>query len=165
VRGDLLGAAEHGDRNRPGGPALDLPQSLHNPDTRAVERERRTVPALSPFAEAMGYARVVRIGPHAYVSGTAPIMPDDADPPPDAYGQTRRCLQIALSALAEVGVLVDHVVRTRVMVTRAEDFPEIARAHGEFFRDVLPVSTGYVVAALLDPRWLVEIELEALVPE
>jgi enamine deaminase RidA (YjgF/YER057c/UK114 family) len=129
-----------------------------------MERERRTVPAVSPFAEAMGYARVVRIGPHAYVSGTAPIMPDDADPPPDAYGQARRCLQIALSALAEVGVLVDHVVRTRVLVTHAEDFPEIARAHGEFFHDVLPVSTGYVVAALLDPRWLVEIELEALVP-
>src|SRR4029453_4050019 len=156
-----------------------------------MERERRTVPAVSPFAEAMGYARVVRIGPHAYVSGTAPIMPDDADPPPhpygptrpllqiaprplarghpapppDAYGQTRRCLQIALSALAEVGVLVAHVVRTRVMVTRAEDFPEIARAHGEFFHDVLPVSTGSVVAALLDPRCLGGIELEALVPE
>jgi enamine deaminase RidA (YjgF/YER057c/UK114 family) len=91
-------------------------------------------------------------------------MPGDADPPPDAYGQARRCLQIAIEALADVGVLIDHVVRTRIMLTRAEDFPEIARAHGEFFRDVLPVSTGYVVAALLDPRWLVEIELEAVVP-
>ena len=127
--------------------------------------ERRIVPAVSPFAEAAGYSRVVRVGQHAFVAGTAPIMPGDADPPADAYGQTRRCLQIAIEALADVGVLVDHVVRTRVMVTRAEDFPEIARAHGEFFRDVMPVSTGYVVAALLDPRWLVEIELEALVPE
>jgi enamine deaminase RidA (YjgF/YER057c/UK114 family) len=127
--------------------------------------ERRTVPAVSPFAEAAGYSRVVRVGPHAFVAGTAPIMPGDADPPPDAYGQTRRCLQIALEALAEVGVLIDHVVRTRIMLVRAEDFPEIARAHGEFFRDVRPVSTGYVVAALLDPRWLLEIELEAVVPE
>jgi enamine deaminase RidA (YjgF/YER057c/UK114 family) len=92
-------------------------------------------------------------------------MPDDADPPTDAYGQTRRCLQIALSALADLGVLVDHVVRTRIMLTRAEDFPEIARAHGEFFQDVRPVNTSYVVAALLDPRWLLEIELEAFVPE
>jgi enamine deaminase RidA (YjgF/YER057c/UK114 family) len=129
-----------------------------------MESERRTVPAVSPFAEAAGYARVVRIGSHAYVAGTAPIMPDDADPPTDAYGQTRRCLQIALTALADVGVLVDHVVRTRIMLTRAEDFPEIARAHGEFFRDVMPVNTSYVVAALLDPRWLLEIELEAVVP-
>ncbi len=127
--------------------------------------ERRIVPAVSPFAEAAGYSRVVRIGPHAWVAGTAPIMPGDADPPPDAYGQTRRCLQIALEALADVGVLIDHVVRTRIMLIRADDFPEIARAHGEFFRDVRPVNTSYVVAALLDPRWLLEIELEALVPE
>jgi enamine deaminase RidA (YjgF/YER057c/UK114 family) len=127
--------------------------------------ERRTVPAVSPFAEAAGYSRVVRVGVHAFVAGTAPIMPDDADPPPDAYGQTRRCLQIAFEALAEVGVLVDHVVRTRIMLTRPEDFPEIARAHGDVFRDVKPVNTSYVVAALLDPRWLLEIELEALVPE
>lgn len=127
--------------------------------------ERRTVPAVSPFAEAAGYARVVRIGPHAYVAGTAPIMPDDGDPPPDAYGQTRRCLQIALTALTDVGVLADHVVRTRIMLTRAEDFPEIARAHGDVFREVRPVNTSYVVAALLDPRWLLEIELEAFVPE
>jgi enamine deaminase RidA (YjgF/YER057c/UK114 family) len=127
--------------------------------------ERRTVPAVSPFAEAAGYSRVVRVGPHAFVAGTAPIMPDDADPPPDAYGQTQRCLQIAFEALAEVGVLVDHVVRTRIMLTRPEDFPEIARAHGDVFRDVKPVNTSYVVAALLDPRWLLEIELEALVPE
>ena len=126
--------------------------------------ERRTVPAVSPFAEAAGYSRVVRVGPHAFVAGTAPIMPGDADPPADAYRQTRRCLQIAIEALADVGVLVDHVVRTRIMLVRAEDFPEIARAHGEFFRDVLPVNTSYVVAQLLDPRWLLEIELEAVVP-
>jgi enamine deaminase RidA (YjgF/YER057c/UK114 family) len=126
--------------------------------------ERRIVPALSPFAEAAGYSRVVRVGAHAFVAGTAPIMPGDADPPTDAYGQTRRCLQIAIEALADVGVLVDHVVRTRIMLVRAEDFAEIARAHGEFFRDVLPVNTSYVVAQLLDPRWLLEIELEAVVP-
>jgi enamine deaminase RidA (YjgF/YER057c/UK114 family) len=124
---------------------------------------RRLVPAVSPFAEAAGYSRVVRVGEHAYVAGTAPIMPDDADPPPDPYGQTRRCLAIALDALAEADVAAEHVVRTRIMLTRAEDFPEIARAHGEVFRDIRPVNTSYVVAALLDPRWLLEIELEAQV--
>src|SRR5512144_3000130 len=124
--------------------------------------DRRIVPAVSPFAEAAGYSRVVRVGAHAFVAGTAPIMPGDADPPPDAYGQTRRCLQIAIEALAAAGVLVDHVVRTRIVLVRASDFPEIARAHGEFFRDVRPVNTSYVVAALLDPRWLLEIELEAV---
>ncbi|HEY7018396.1 MAG TPA: Rid family hydrolase [Gaiellaceae bacterium] len=126
---------------------------------------RQTVPAVSPFAESAGYSRVVRVGQHAFVAGTAPIMPDDGDPPSDPYGQTHRCLEIALAALAEVGVSAADVVRTRIMLTRAADFPEIARAHGEVFRDVLPVSTGYVVGALLDPRWLVEIELEAVVAE
>lgn len=120
---------------------------------------------MSPFAEAAGYSRVVRIGPHAWVAGTAPIMPADADPPADAYGQARRCLEIGLDALAEAGAAAEHVVRTRIMFTRADDFAEIAAAHGEVFRDVRPVNTSYVVAALLDPRWLLEIELEAFVPE
>jgi len=119
---------------------------------------------VSPFAEAAGYSRVVRVGAHAYVAGTAPIMPGDADPPADPYGQTRRCLEIALDALAEAGVEPQHVVRTRIMLTRAGDFPEIARAHGDVFRHIRPVNTSYVVAALLDARWLLEIELEAQIP-
>jgi enamine deaminase RidA (YjgF/YER057c/UK114 family) len=127
--------------------------------------KRQVVPAVSPFAESAGYARVVRIGPHAWVAGTAPIMPSDADPPPDAYGQTRRCLEIAIAALGEAGASAADVVRTRIVLTSAEDFPEIARAHGEVFRDVLPVNTSYVVAQLLDPRWLLEIELEAFVAD
>ncbi len=126
--------------------------------------DRQLVPAVSPFAEAAGYSRVVRVGKHAYVAGTAPIMPDDADPPTDPYAQTRRCLEIGLDALAEAGVEAAHVVRTRIMLIRAEDFAEIARAHGDVFRDIRPVNTSYVVAALLDPRWLLEIELEAQLP-
>ncbi|MGZ6729248.1 MAG: Rid family hydrolase [Gaiellaceae bacterium] len=125
--------------------------------------DRQLVPAVSPFAEAAGYSRVVRVGRHAFVAGTAPIMPDDAAPPPDAFGQTHRCLAIALAALEQVGASAADVVRTRIMLTRAADFPEIARAHGEVFRDVRPVNTSYVVAALLDPRWLLEIELEAVI--
>ena len=125
--------------------------------------ERTIVPAVSPFAEAAGYSRVVRVWQHAFVAGTAPIMPDDADPPSDAYGQTHRCLEIALEALAQAGGSAADVVRTRIMLTRAEDFSEIARAHGEVFENVRPVNTSYVVAALLDPRWLLEIELEAVV--
>ena len=125
--------------------------------------KRQLVPAVSPFAEAAGYSRVVRVGQHAFVAGTAPIMPDDADPPSDAFGQTHRCLEIAITALAEAGASAADVVRTRIMLTRAGNFAEIARAHGEVFRDIRPVNTSYVVAALLDPRWLLEIELEAVV--
>jgi enamine deaminase RidA (YjgF/YER057c/UK114 family) len=124
--------------------------------------ERQLVPAVSPFAEAAGYSRVVRVGPHVFVAGTAPIMPDDADPPPDSYRQTQRCLEIALEAMTQVGATSRDVVRTRILLTREADFDEIARAHGEVFRDVRPVNTSCVVE-LLDPRWLLEIELEAVV--
>jgi enamine deaminase RidA (YjgF/YER057c/UK114 family) len=89
-------------------------------------------------------------------------MPDDADPPPDPYGQARRCLEIIVASLAELGAGPDHVVRTRVYLTRAEDWPEVGRAHGEVFGSVRPAST-MVVASLLDPKWLVEIEADAIV--
>ena len=91
-------------------------------------------------------------------------MPGDADPPADAYGQARRCLEIVVAALAEAGATPADVVRTRLYLTRAEDFDEVGRAHGEVFGDVRPATTGVVVAALLDPRWLVEIEADALLP-
>ena len=123
----------------------------------------RSISSGSTWEERYGYSRATVSGPHVHVAGTAPIMPADADPPADAYGQTHRCLEIALEALAQAGGSAADVVRTRIMLIRAEDFPEIARAHGEVFRDVRPVNTSYVVAALLDPRWLLEIELEAVV--
>ena len=97
-----------------------------------------------------------------YVAGTAPIMPGDADPPADPYKQARRCLEIAQAALEEAGARVEDVVRTRVFMTDARYAPEVLRAHGEVFGTVRPACTG-VVVELLDPRWLVEIELEAVV--
>jgi enamine deaminase RidA (YjgF/YER057c/UK114 family) len=111
----------------------------------------------------MGYSRVVRIGPHVWVAGTAPVMPEGVEPPSDPYRQAKRCFEIAIAAMAEVGARPQDVVRTRIVLTRAGDLVEIGRAHGELFADVRPVNTSYVVAALLDPRWLVEIELEAYV--
>ncbi len=89
-------------------------------------------------------------------------MPGGTDPPADAYGQARRCLEIILAALEQAGARAEDVVRTRIYLTRAEDFDEVGRAHGELFGEVRPAMTGVVVAALLDPRWLVEIEAEAL---
>jgi enamine deaminase RidA (YjgF/YER057c/UK114 family) len=125
--------------------------------------ERARVPAVSAFADLVGYSRAVRIGEHVFVAGTAPVMPDGGDPPGDAYGQARRCLEILLGALDGVGAAAEHVVRTRIFLTSAEDIDQVGRAHGEVFADVRPVTTAVVVAALLDPRWLVEIEAEALV--
>jgi len=125
--------------------------------------ERWLVPAESPFAATVGYSRAVRAGKHVHVAGTAPIMPDDADPPPGPYGQAKRCLQIIVGALLEVGASPADVVRTRIFLTAAEHWDEVGRAHGEIFGEIRPASAMIVVASLLDPRWLVEIEADALI--
>ena len=125
--------------------------------------ERRLISSGAAFEERVGYSRAVVAGRHVYVSGTAPIMPDDADPPPDAYNQARRCLEIIGRALDEAGGSLEHVVRTRIFVTRADLIDDVGRAHAETFGSVRPATTGLVVE-LLDPRWLVEIEAEAVLP-
>jgi enamine deaminase RidA (YjgF/YER057c/UK114 family) len=125
--------------------------------------ERQLVSSGSPYEPVFGYSRAVRVGQHVSVAGTAPIMADGGEPPADAYGQTRRCLEIILAALAEAGAAADDVIRTRVYATRAEDFDEVARAHGEVFSDIRPASAYIVVDALVDPRWLVELEADAIV--
>jgi len=99
-----------------------------------------------------------------FVAGTAPIMPDDAEPPPDGYGQMRRCLEIVAAALREAGGGLEHVVRSRVFVTDASIVRDVMSAHGEAFGETRPASTGVVVAALFDPRWLVELEVDAILP-
>ena len=127
--------------------------------------ERQLVPAESPFAATVGYSRAVRVGPHVHVAGTAPIMPGGADPPEGAYDQAKRCLEIVLAALAEVGAKPEHVVRTRVYLVRGDDWQEVGRAHGEVFGEIRPVTAFIVIAGLLDPRWRVEMEAEAMVPQ
>jgi len=124
---------------------------------------RRRISSAMPWEASIGYSRAVVVGDRVFVSGTAPVMPDGVDPPPDAYGQARRCLEIILAALAEAGAEPENVVRTRMYLTRAEDIDAVGRAHGEVFGEVRPATTGVVVAALLDPRWLVEIEADAII--
>jgi enamine deaminase RidA (YjgF/YER057c/UK114 family) len=127
--------------------------------------ERRLVPAISPQAATVGYSRAVRDGRHVYVAGTAPVYPEGVETPADAYLQAKRCLEIVADALAELGAEPSHVVRTRAFLVDADDWHAVGRAHGEVFSDVLPASAFVVVAALLDPRWRVEIEADALLPE
>ena len=118
------------------------------------------MPAISPQAATVGYSRAVRDGRHVHVAGTAPIGTDSADP----YEQGKRCLEIIVAALAELGAAPEHVVRTRVYLVDAADWEAVGRAHGEVFGDVKPASAFVVVAGLLDPAWRVEIEAEALLP-
>jgi enamine deaminase RidA (YjgF/YER057c/UK114 family) len=124
--------------------------------------KKQWVSSGAAFEERVGYARAVRAGDRVWVSGTAPIMPGDADPPVGAYDQAKVCLAIIGQALAEAGASLDDVVRTRIYVTDAALIDEVGRAHGEAFAKARPATTG-VVVELLDPRWLVEIEAEAVI--
>ena len=125
--------------------------------------ERRLISSGSPFEPVVGYSRAVVAGPHVFVSGTAPIMADGSDPPPDTYGQTKLALSIIVAALAEAGARPEHVVRTRIYLTPSAAFDEAARAHAEIFSEVRPANAAIVVHGFIDPRWLVEIEAQALI--
>ncbi len=127
---------------------------------RVPGMERRHAASGSPYDSSIGFSRAVRVGEQVVVSGTAPVWPDgEVDPDPAA--QARRCLEIALEALAELGGRPEDVVRTRQYVVSAADADAVGAVHGEVFGHVRPASTMVVVAALLDPRWKVEMEAEA----
>ena len=123
---------------------------------------RRLISSGSPFEREIGFSRAVRVGDIIEVAGTAPI---DANASGDCYRQTKRCLEIIAAALAEAGGGLEHVVRTRVMLTDMATWKEAARAHGEVFADVRPACTFVEVSRFIDPEWLVEIEATAIVSD
>lgn len=126
--------------------------------------DRRRISSGSPYEPTIGFSRAVRVGDRVVVAGTAPVWPDGSCDP-DPYAQARRCLEIITAALAEAGAGPEHVVRTRLYLTDAADWEAVGRAHGEVFADIRPASTMVVVAALLDTRWKIEIEAEAVLTQ
>ena len=125
--------------------------------------ERRLITGHSPYEAVSGFSRAVVAGGEVHVAGTAPI-PAEGDPPESAYEQARLCLEIVGGALERAGAGFVDVVRTRIYLTDAADWEEVARAHGEVFAEIRPASTAVVVKALLDERWRVEIEADAVLP-
>ncbi len=124
--------------------------------------ERQRIASGSPYEPTIGFSRAVRVGDRVVVSGTGPIRPDgtvDAD----AEGQATLCLEIIAAALASAGATLADVIRTRMFLISADDWEAVGRAHGRVFQDVRPAATMVVVSALLDPRWRVEIEAEAVI--
>jgi enamine deaminase RidA (YjgF/YER057c/UK114 family) len=120
---------------------------------------RTNIPGTSPYEPIIGFSRAVRIGNVVHVSGTGPVGAEDLS----AADQTRAVLKIIETALTSAGATFENVVRTRIFLAHAEDWEEIGRAHGEVFGTIRPAAT-MVVAALLNPKWRVEIEAEAYVP-
>ena len=116
----------------------------------------------SPFEARYGFSRAARIGDRVLVAGTAPVPPEGQQVAATAYLQMHRCAEIALTAMAELGADASSVIRTRMFITDAAEADEIGRAHAEVFGASDPPATMVVVAALLDPEWKVEIEVEAI---
>ncbi len=122
---------------------------------------RQRVSSGSPFEPVMGYCRAVRVDDRIFVAGTAPSWPDGhVDPDPET--QAQRCFEIIGNALTEAGASFADVVRTRVYLIDAADFDAVARVHGSIFADIRPANTTLVVAALLNPAWKMEIEVDAV---
>jgi enamine deaminase RidA (YjgF/YER057c/UK114 family) len=116
----------------------------------------------SPFEESIGFSRAVRVGDRILVSGTAPVWPDGSCHP-DAGAQAARCLEIIAHSLVTLGSSLDDVVRTRMFLVTAGDAAAVGRVHAAAFDKARPAATMVVIASLLDPRWRVEIEAEAIV--
>jgi len=120
----------------------------------------------SPFEDTIGFSRAVRVGQHIAISGTAPIGDDGKTiGVGNVYIQTRRCIDIIRKTLEQAGARLENVIRTRVMLVNIEDWKEAARAHREAFADIRPASTFVQVAGFINPEWLVEIEMDAIIPD
>jgi enamine deaminase RidA (YjgF/YER057c/UK114 family) len=125
--------------------------------------EKQRLKSGSPYEPAYGFARAIRVGDRVLVAGTAPIPHPGEEVAETAYRQMLRCGQIIVSALEEAGASPADVVRTRMYLTDASDADEVGRAHREVFGEAAPAATMVIVAALIDPTWKVEVEVEAVV--
>ena len=118
---------------------------------------------VSPYEQAYGFARAVRVGDIIHVAGTAPVAEPGTETETDAHAQMLRCCEITREAIEGLGGTMEDVVRTRMFIVNPADADAVGKAHAEVFGRSLPAATMVVVAALLDPVWRVEIEVEALV--
>ncbi len=124
----------------------------------------KNVSSDSPFEASIGFSRARRIGNVIAVSGTAPIADDGTTTSPgDVYGQTRRCLEIIVAAVAEAGGRPGDITRSRIMLVNIAEWEAAARAHEEVFREVRPAATFVEVSGFINKDWLVEVEVDAVV--
>jgi enamine deaminase RidA (YjgF/YER057c/UK114 family) len=120
---------------------------------------RQNISGGSPYEPIIGFSRAVRAGNSVHLAGTGPVGAENED----AAGQTRRIFAIAVEALSKAGATINDVVRTRMYLTHVEDWEAVGRVHGEFFSKIRPAATMIVVAALLNPAWRIEIEMDAVI--
>lgn len=118
----------------------------------------------NPLEDVIGFSRAVKVGPYFSVVGTAPVGDDGKTFGIGNAGlQTRRCLEIIKEALEKAGSGLEDVVRTRIMLTRIEGWEKVIKVRAEYFKEIKPVDTVMQVTRFINPEWLVEIEVDAIV--
>lgn len=127
--------------------------------------KRINISSGAKWEDIVGYSRAVRIANIVEVSGTAPVDGDKIIGIGNAYEQAKYCLQKIELALKEAGATLKDVVRTRMFVTDISLWEEFGKAHGEFFKEIKPVTSMIEIKSLIDPQMLIEIEATAVVSE
>ena len=127
---------------------------------------RQHISSGSPYEPRLGISRAVRSGRIIAVAGTAPLGPDGKTVGKgDPATQARRCIEIIQNALEQSGANLSDVIRTRILLTRIEDWESVGQVHGEFFSSIRPANTVMQVTRFIDPEWLVEIEADAVIED
>jgi enamine deaminase RidA (YjgF/YER057c/UK114 family) len=134
--------------------------------TAAQLMQRRLISTGSPMEKLIGFSRAVRVGAHVSIGGTAAIGPDgETVGIGDVAVQTHRCMEIITAALKEAGASLTHVVRTRVLLTNIGNWQAVADVKAEYFHNIRPVETIMEVSRFINPEWLVEIEVDAIIAD
>lgn len=127
---------------------------------------RKLVASTSPYAPVFGFSRAVRVGNFISVGGTAPMdSTGKTVGVGDPAAQTRQCFETIKASLEQAGASLNDVVRTRMLLTRIEDWQVIAKVRGEYFKDIRPVDTVMQVSGFVNKDWLLEVEVDAVVDQ
>ncbi|MCX8529578.1 MAG: RidA family protein [Rhodoluna sp.] len=123
--------------------------------------EQQLISSGGPWEAKIGYSRAVKTDNYVHVSGSTATVNGELQGEGDAYVQTKVAFEVIAAALAQVGYTLENVVRTRVYLANADDMDEVGRAHGELFGEIRPAATMLAGLKFINPKMLVEIEVDA----